>query len=128
LTSQAAISLENAHLYTDLQESEDRLRLAIDTIPAMVWRSKPDGSVEFYNRRFLDYTGLPPESAIGNGWQALVHSEDISPYPQPQAVGGAYLKPLLYAFAAEMMLGQPLPVEDFTTPRCEERTNRFLLA
>jgi signal transduction histidine kinase len=36
LASQAAISLENAHLYTELQQSEDHLRLAIDTIPMMV--------------------------------------------------------------------------------------------
>ena len=44
LASQAAISLENAHLYTELRQSEDHLRIAIDTIPTMVWSARPDGS------------------------------------------------------------------------------------
>ena len=78
LTSQAAISLENARLYADLQESEDRMRLAIDTIPAIIWQSRADGSVEFFNRRFLEYTGLSAQSAVGDGWQVQAHPDDIA--------------------------------------------------
>src|SRR6202162_5972275 len=40
-------------LYADLQQSEDRLRLVIDTIPAYAWSARPDGSVDFINQRFL---------------------------------------------------------------------------
>jgi PAS domain S-box-containing protein len=78
LTSQAAISLENARLYTDLQNSEDRLRLVIDTIPAIVWSSTADGSFDSINRQFVEYTGLPAESSFGDGWQALIHPDDIA--------------------------------------------------
>lgn len=42
---------------------EERLRLVIDTIPAIVWRKLPDGSADFFNRNFREYTGLSP---IGN--------------------------------------------------------------
>jgi PAS domain-containing protein len=38
---------------------EDRCRAMIDAVPAMAWSSLPDGSVEFLNRRWLDYTGAP---------------------------------------------------------------------
>src|SRR6267378_2496021 len=41
-------------LYATLQSSEDRLRLVIDTIPAHVWSTRPDGSVDFINRRWLE--------------------------------------------------------------------------
>jgi PAS domain S-box-containing protein len=78
LTSQAAISLENARLYTDLQKSEDRLRLIFDTIPAIVWSSTADGSFDSINQRFAEYTGLPAESSFGDGWQALIHPDDIA--------------------------------------------------
>jgi PAS domain S-box-containing protein len=76
LASQAAISLENAHLYTELQQSEDHLRLAIDTIPMMVGIVRPDGSTDFLNQRWLDYTGLSLEHGLGQGWQAAIHPED----------------------------------------------------
>ena len=35
------------------------LRRIIDTIPALAWCAMPDGSIEFLNKRWLDYTGCP---------------------------------------------------------------------
>ena len=43
--------------------SEDELSKIVDTIPALVWSAHPDGSTEFFNRRWLDYAGLPAEQA-----------------------------------------------------------------
>jgi PAS domain-containing protein len=37
---------------------EDHLRLVIDTIPALVLSARPDGSVDFINQRWLEFTGL----------------------------------------------------------------------
>jgi PAS domain S-box-containing protein len=56
---------------------EGRLRMIIDTIPTIAWCSLPDGSGEFWNQRWHDYTGLSPEAARGWGWQAVVHPEDM---------------------------------------------------
>ncbi len=39
-----------------LRRGEDYLRLTIDTIPVLAWCSRPDGSNEFLNQRWLDYT------------------------------------------------------------------------
>jgi formate hydrogenlyase transcriptional activator len=49
----------------------------IDAIPAMTWSSLPDGSVEFLNRRWLDYAGLSLDEALGWGWTAAVHPDDL---------------------------------------------------
>ncbi len=60
----------------DRKEAEDRLRLVIDTLPALVWSKLPDGSVDFLNQRFLEYTGLSVEEALGWGWMNAFHPED----------------------------------------------------
>jgi len=59
-----------------LRQSEDRLRLVIDTIPALVWSKLPDGSADFLNQRFREYTGLSVEEGLGEGWLKAIHPED----------------------------------------------------
>jgi len=68
------------NLYESLQSSEDRLRRVINTIPAHVWSSLPDGSVDFINQRLLESTGLSIEALLGSGWQSIVHPEDRARY------------------------------------------------
>src|SRR5579864_4826659 len=48
----------------------------VDAIPTLVWSARPDGSAEFFNRRWLDYTGLSAEKALNWGWSAALHTED----------------------------------------------------
>jgi len=60
-----------------LRKSEKELRDAIDTIPAIVWSTLPDGSNTYINRRFVEYTGLSAEQMAGSGWQALIHPDDL---------------------------------------------------
>jgi len=59
-----------------LRESEHRLRLIIDTIPALVWVAKPDGSVEYTNQRVLDYFGVPEKDLAQFRWVHAVHPDD----------------------------------------------------
>jgi PAS domain S-box-containing protein len=61
----------------ETMQSEDRRPTMIDAIPAIAWSSLPDGSVEFLNQRWLDYTGLSPGQALGQGWKAAVHPDDV---------------------------------------------------
>src|SRR5439155_19535268 len=59
-----------------LRRSGDRLRSVIDTIPALVWSKMPDGSADFFNQRFREYTGLSVEEGLGEGWLKAFHPED----------------------------------------------------
>ena len=52
-------------------------RTILDAIPAIAWCKLPDGSNEFVNQRWQDYTGIPTDEARGQGWQAAVHPEDL---------------------------------------------------
>ena len=58
--------------------SIEQLRQAqdVDAIPTLAWSARPDGSAEFLNRHWLDYTGLSAEEASDWGWTAAVHTED----------------------------------------------------
>jgi len=55
----------------------DQFRLAVDTVPGLVWTSLADGHIEFLNQRWRDYTGLTLDEASGSGWQQAVHPADL---------------------------------------------------
>jgi PAS domain S-box-containing protein len=60
----------------EVQALKDQLRLVVDTIPAVVWSKLPDGSADFLNQRFREYTGLSLEEGYGWGWMNAFHPED----------------------------------------------------
>jgi PAS domain S-box-containing protein len=59
-----------------LQEQEKKFREAVESIPAMAWIVGPDGAVQFRNRRWVEYTGLPQWEKTGEVGTIAVHSED----------------------------------------------------
>src|SRR5579864_1058495 len=63
----------------ELKNSERKLRQVIDTIPTLAWSILPDGSNEFLNKRWHEYTGLSPEESHGSGWQVAIHPDDRAP-------------------------------------------------
>jgi PAS domain S-box-containing protein len=67
-------------LYVSLQNSEDRLRRVINTIPAYVWSTFPDGSADFVNQRLSDSTGLSADELSNSGWSSIVHTDDLAKY------------------------------------------------
>ena len=65
---------------SEIKRSEDRLRLVIDTIPALVWRMRVDGAADFLNQPCLDYTGLSMEQSLAWGWTSAVHADDVDEF------------------------------------------------
>ncbi|MBB4169012.1 PAS domain S-box protein [Rhizobium sp. BK538] len=60
-----------------LQESERNLQVTIDTIPALAWSARTDGTAEFLSKHYLDYLGLSSEQAVGWGWASAVYPDDF---------------------------------------------------
>jgi PAS domain S-box-containing protein len=60
-----------------LRQSERRLRDVIETIPAAAWTARPDGSNDFVNHRWQEYTGLSLRDTSGLGWVPAVHPDDL---------------------------------------------------
>jgi PAS domain S-box-containing protein len=57
-----------------LEESEQRFRFLADSIPTLVWVSREDGEVEYYNARWQGYTGLSFDE-LSKAWD-VVHPDD----------------------------------------------------
>lgn len=65
-----------------MQEAEGRLEMErrLDTVPQMIWSTRPDGHHDFFNARWYEFTGLPHGSTDGDAWLNVFHPED-----QPRA-------------------------------------------
>jgi PAS domain S-box-containing protein len=57
-------------------QRNDPLRSVIDTLPTLVWSTRADGSAEFFNRRWLDYTGMSAREALAGKWVESIHPND----------------------------------------------------
>jgi len=68
--------MRNARRDPDPAIGERGLKLIIDTIPALAWSARPDGSAEFFNQHYLDFVGFSAEQARDWGWTAALHPDD----------------------------------------------------
>ncbi|OUL29075.1 hypothetical protein BV378_06730 [Nostoc sp. RF31YmG] len=60
-----------------LRQSELIFRTLADTMPQMFWITQPDGYHEYYNQRWYDYTEKTLEQTRGEGWQEILHPDDV---------------------------------------------------
>ncbi|WP_263352215.1 sensor histidine kinase [Acidicapsa acidisoli] len=60
-----------------LRREEKHLRDVVETIPAMAFSARSDGSTEFVNRPWLDYTGLSERANLDSGLQLTIHPDDL---------------------------------------------------
>ncbi|HLL24156.1 MAG TPA: PAS domain-containing sensor histidine kinase, partial [Kofleriaceae bacterium] len=56
---------------TKIMESERHFRELVDNLPDLAWTARPDGHIDFYNRRWYDYTGTTPADMEGWGWRSV---------------------------------------------------------
>jgi PAS domain S-box-containing protein len=75
ITEQHIANQRLQQAFDEIKRSEDRLRLVVDSIPALVWRATPEGIPDFLNKQALDYTGLELDQAE-TGWPRAFHPED----------------------------------------------------
>lgn len=64
-------------ILAECQDDRGALEALIDLMPTVAWRAQPDGSTEFVNKRFYEYTGLSAEQARGWGWQVVIHPDEL---------------------------------------------------
>jgi PAS domain S-box-containing protein len=59
-----------------LAASEAGFRALADSMPQMVWSTRPDGFHDYYNARWYEFTGVPAGSTDGEGWNGMFHADD----------------------------------------------------
>lgn len=60
-----------------LRESESRFRQLADSMPLIVWAARPDGFIDYYNKRWYEYTGFP-EGYGDESWTPILHPDDVT--------------------------------------------------
>lgn len=60
-----------------LRASERQFRKLAESIPQLAWMTRPDGYIEWYNRRWYEYTGTTPEQMEGWGWQSVHDPQEL---------------------------------------------------
>ena len=59
-----------------LGESERRYRFLADAFPQLLWSADREGSFDWVNERWEEYTGLAPGAARGDGWADALHPDE----------------------------------------------------
>ncbi len=77
-----------------LRQSETRL---IESIPQQVWTARPDGTLDYVNRRVLEYFDVPAERLLDWEWQSVLHPDD--------------LPACMTAWTASLQTGEPYEIE-----------------
>lgn len=60
-----------------LMISREHFKFMADTIPVIVWRANARGEYNYFNRLWYEYTGLTFEESKGDGWQTVIHPNDL---------------------------------------------------
>jgi PAS domain S-box-containing protein len=70
--------MPSAAYTSDLARQAQNVRLVVDAIPTLAWSARSDGSADFFNQRWLEYTGLATEQARDWGWTVALHPDDVN--------------------------------------------------
>lgn len=61
-------------------ESLKRYQNLANSIPHAVWRAKADGTMDYFNRGWIKYTGLTEQQSNGLGWQIAFEPNDLKKF------------------------------------------------
>jgi PAS domain S-box-containing protein len=78
LAAQAAVALDNAELYRALRDGEQRFRQLADAMPQIVWTARADGTSDYYNRRWYEFSGRPEGETGDESFTPVLHPDDVA--------------------------------------------------
>jgi PAS domain S-box-containing protein len=71
VTDQVRAAQELARLLAQAEASERQFRELVENLPELAWTARPDGFIDYYNRRWYEYTGTTLAEMQGWGWRSL---------------------------------------------------------
>lgn len=92
-----AINQQLEAAWSELAQSEQRYRFLGETIPEIIWTANPDGWTDYFNQRWVNYTGMTLEQTQGWGWSPVLHPDD--------------LQRCIEVWTASLQTGQPYKIE-----------------
>ncbi|HSW83768.1 MAG TPA: EAL domain-containing protein [Usitatibacter sp.] len=94
LVPSGSVITERKQAENALQNSEEEFRTLAESMPQIVWITRPDGRNVYFNQRWVDYTGLTLAQSEGHGWNKPFHPDDQGrawdAWQKATAAGGVY--------------------------------------
>ncbi|HAL81233.1 MAG TPA: hypothetical protein DCO83_02525 [Mucilaginibacter sp.] len=75
--------LEKIELVEQQDQTIEKIRefkFLADSIPQIIWTTKADGTVDYYNQYWFTYSGLTWQETTDQGWIAVMHPDDLEKY------------------------------------------------
>ncbi|TMI69059.1 MAG: PAS domain S-box protein [Bacteroidetes bacterium] len=57
--------------------SREHFRFLADNIPVIVWTTRPDGTTDYFNKQWFEYTGLSFEQSM-KSMESVIHPDDFN--------------------------------------------------
>lgn len=95
-----AIMFEHIELIEQQDKTIEKIqefKFLADSIPQMIWTAEPDGTFDYYNQHWFDYTGMTFDETIERGWQPVLNAEGFKKHEK--------------AWAESLRTGKPFQVE-----------------
>ncbi|TDU81493.1 PAS domain S-box-containing protein [Prosthecobacter fusiformis] len=120
VADRTAAEVQRARALREVQASELRFRQMADSMPQIVWTAKPDGIIDYSNRKWHEYTGLPEHDLASLSHEAVVHEEDRArmraAWEQAVSAGSSYEQEVRLRYGGDgsyrWFINRGLPVRD----------------
>jgi PAS domain S-box-containing protein len=76
VTEQHRAELHRQQMQRELAESQERAQFILEALPMMVWTTTPGGAVDYFNQRWLQFTGVALPEQLGHDWTRNLHPDD----------------------------------------------------
>lgn len=61
----------------EAEKARERFRFLAESMPQKVFTATPAGDPTYFNRQWIEFTGLTPEQLEHRGWLAIIHPDDV---------------------------------------------------
>ena len=89
-----------------LDEAQQRTQFIMESLPVLVWTNRPDGTPDYFNNRWLEFTGKTQEQMQAIDWNEITHPDDQAGLVQSWAKALADGTPLQYEYRLRRHDGQ----------------------
>ncbi len=104
-----------------LKDSENYFRTLADTLPAIVWITRPDGYCNYLNQQWYGYTGQTKEEGEGYGWLKATHPDDVEFAEKAFLEANNLQKPFNFTYRLWHKDGYYRWAIDYGSPRFDEQ-------
>ena len=84
--------------YRALRESQDRFRLVADRAPVILWTARTDTRLDFVNAFSVEFSGIPLEQLLDEGWLRFIHPQDVEPSMSVYVPAFEARRPFMFEF------------------------------